>query len=66
MRICYLYQGTLKECIIDPEADSAPYQTCISSSLLVDRTVDPEEEVIITDRAEYVQELVGGFSLCGF
>jgi hypothetical protein len=26
--------------------------------------MDPVEEVIITDKAEYVQELMEGFSLC--
>jgi len=50
--ICYLYAGRIKVCV-NPYLDGKPYETCVSITYL-GRAVDPEE-VLITSRAEYVE-----------
>ena len=59
-----VYTGEKLECTSDPEGDSLLFYARVDK-FFAGRYPDPVEEVIITDKAEYVQELMASFSLCG-
>jgi hypothetical protein len=60
-----LYEGEYLECVRDPRLNGSRYRACVGKRSTGYLAIDPAEEVIITDKAEYVQELMEGFSLCG-
>jgi len=61
--VCALFEGKLKECV-NPYLDGRPYETCVGTNYI--SIVQDPVEVLITDRAEYVEELAWCNGLCGF
>ena len=61
VNLCYAYSGEYVKCA--SRRGSTTY-VCVAR-MSMGMFMDPVEEVIITDKAEYVQELMEGFSLCG-